>query len=127
MIESEHLEIQRRRADHWRVNVTMDTKVRTGVTHRSPFPRRSVILPMNALVALVVVAGLTACSTGHPASSTLPSTTSQTSDAQIKNIWGVTTRRAVRLPGPLPNLMRDLIDPDIEAQRAVLEALADVD
>jgi len=44
--------------------------------------------------------------------------------AQIAGTWGVRTEQQVRLPAPLPQLIRDLVDDDIEAQRAALNALS---
>ena len=44
--------------------------------------------------------------------------------AQIVSTWGVRTEQQVQLPAPLPQLMRDLVDDDIEAQRAALNALS---
>ena len=42
---------------------------------------------------------------------------------QIANVWGVRTEQQVQLAAPLPQLMRELVDNDPEAQRAALAIL----
>ncbi len=44
-------------------------------------------------------------------------------ESQILTTWGVVTRRRVRLPAPLPQLVRELVDADAAAQRGALAAL----
>ena len=45
-------------------------------------------------------------------------------ERQITATWGVRIERDVQLAAPLPQLMRDLVDPDSMAQRAALAQLA---
>ena len=45
--------------------------------------------------------------------------------AQILATWGVTIRVPVRLAAPLPQLVRELVDDDHDAQRAALAQLLD--
>jgi DNA gyrase/topoisomerase IV subunit A len=45
-------------------------------------------------------------------------------DAQIASTWGVSTRGQVQLRAPLAQLMRELVDEDLAAQRAALVMLS---
>jgi DNA gyrase/topoisomerase IV subunit A len=44
-------------------------------------------------------------------------------EAQILSTWGVVTRPQVKLAAPLPQLVRELVDVDPDAQRAAIAAL----
>jgi DNA gyrase/topoisomerase IV subunit A len=46
-------------------------------------------------------------------------------EAQIGSTWGVRTRSQVQLAAPLAEIMRELVDDDVDAQRDTLARLAD--